>query len=99
MWESNGWGQALFSGVQQQNEGQQAQTVTEEFPSVQVEKNIHFESEKALEQAAERGCGVSSEDIQNPPEHLLVQPTPGNCQSSGVGIDDFQRSLPTLMIL
>ena len=50
----------------------------------------HRKSDRALEQAAQRGCRVFfSGDAQNPPEHLPVQPAVGN----------LQRSLPTPMIL
>ena len=38
----------------------------------------------ALEQAAQRGCGVSSGDIQNPPVCLPVHPAVGNCSSRGL---------------
>jgi len=33
---------------------------------------VREKSDRALQQAAQRGCGVSSEDIQNPPECLPV---------------------------
>ena len=43
------------------------------------EKKLHyFDGDRALEQAAQRGCGVTSGDIQNLPGHFPVQPTPGN---------------------
>ncbi len=49
----------------------------------------------ALEQAAQRGCGVSfSGDIQNPPGRFPVKHTVGNCFSGGLDKDDLQRSLP-----
>jgi len=60
-----------------------------------------FESHKALEQAAQRGCGVSfSGDIENPPGQGPVQPAVGDPASAGgVGLDDPQRSLLTPTIL
>jgi len=55
----------------------------------------------ALEQAAQRGCGVSfSGDIQNPPGWGPVQPAVGETAlARGLGLDDLQRSLPTPTIL
>lgn len=47
-----------------QDKGQQAQTVTQKVPSEDEEKH-HCEDSRALEQAAQRVCGVSlSGDIQ-----------------------------------
>ena len=46
-----------------------------------------FESDGALEQAAQGGCGVSfSEDIQDPPGQGPLQPTVGDPASAG-GLD------------
>ena len=77
-WESNGWGQALFSGVQQQNKGQWAQIGTLEVPYKHEEEILYHEGDGALEQTVQRGCGVSSGDIQNPLGLLSVQLTLGN---------------------
>ena len=69
---SRGQGQTLFSGAQRQDKGQRAQTEAQEVPP-ERRKNF-FTTESALEQSAERGCGVSSEDIQNSPGCSPVQP-------------------------
>ena len=94
---SGGWGQALFSGAQWQDKGQWAQTEAQEVPSEHEEELLPSEGDGALEQSAQRGCGVSfSGDIQDPP----VQPAVGDPASAGgVGLDDPQRSLPTPTIL
>ncbi|GAB0207908.1 mitochondrial enolase superfamily member 1 [Grus japonensis] len=65
------------------------------------EKLLHFEGDRALEQVAQRGCGVSfSGDIQNPPGCNPVQPALGEpALAEGVGLDDLQRCLPTPTIL
>ena len=45
---------------------------------VNEEKCVYFESDRAVEQAAQEGCGVSfSGGLQNPPEHDPVQPALG----------------------
>ena len=82
---SGGWGQALFSSAQQQDKGQWAQTEAQEVPSEYEEEFLPSEGDKALEQAAQGGCGVSfSGDIQDPPG--LVQPAVGDPASAG-GLD------------
>ena len=57
---AGGWGQALFSGAQRQDRGQQAQTATQEVPSEREEELLYPEGDRALGQAAQRVCGVSS---------------------------------------
>ncbi|KAJ7417875.1 hypothetical protein BTVI_31140 [Pitangus sulphuratus] len=65
------------------------------------EELLYIEEGRVLEQAAHRGHGVSlSGDIQNPPGHIPVSPAPGDSAfAGGIGLDDLQRSLPTLTIL
>ena len=97
---SREWGQTLFSGAQQQDKGQQAQTRTQEVPSEYEEKLIRLKGDRAREQAAQRGCGVSSGDIQNPPGCDPVQPALGDpALAGGVGLDDLQRSPPAPALL
>jgi len=50
---SGGWGQTVFSGAQQQDKGQQAQTEAQEVPPEQKEELLHFEDDGALEQVAQ----------------------------------------------
>ena len=50
---SGGWGQALFSGAQRQDKGQQAQTEAQEVPSEHEEELLPSEGDGALEQAAQ----------------------------------------------
>jgi len=74
----------LFSGAQQQDKGQRAQTEAEEAPAEHEEELLHSEGNIALAQAAQRGCGVSfSGDSQAPPGHGPVQPALGDPASAG----------------
>lgn len=45
--------------------GNKAQTEVQEVPPECEEKFLHCVSDRALVQAAQKGCGVCSEDIQN----------------------------------
>jgi len=84
---SGGWGQALFSGAQQQDKGQWTQTGAEEAPAENEEELLPSEGDRALEQAAQGGCGVSfSGDIQAPPGRGAVQPALGD-PASAAGLD------------
>ncbi|GAB0185709.1 mitochondrial enolase superfamily member 1 [Grus japonensis] len=82
-------GARLFSMVpsdRTRDNGQWAQTRTQEVPSEHGEK-LHSEGDRALEQAAQRGCGVSfSGDIQNLPGCDCVQPALGDPALAG-GLD------------
>ena len=53
-------------------------------PSEHEEELLHSEGDRALEQAAQGGCGVSfSGDIQDPPGQVPVQPAVGDPASAG----------------
>jgi len=80
---SGGRGQTLFSGAQQQDKGQRAQTEAEEVPSEHEEELLPSEVDGAQEQAAQRDCGVSfSGDIQDPPGQGPLQPALGDPASA-----------------
>ena len=79
---------------------QLTQTGTQEVLYGHKEDLIYCEGDRALEQAAQGGCGVFfSGGIQDPLGHFPVQPAIQNLLQLGVGLDDLQRSLQTPMIL
>ena len=81
---SGGWGQTLFSGAQRQDKGQWAHTEAEEVPAEHEEELPSSEDDGALEQAAQRGWGVSSSgDTQDPPGRGPVQPALGDPALAG----------------
>jgi len=59
------------------------------------------ESDPALAQVIQKGCGVSFlRDIQKPYGHSPEQPAVGGPDWAGdLGPDDFQRSLPISTVL
>ena len=64
-----------------------AQTEAQEVPAEHEEEILHSEGDRALEQAAQRGCGVSlSGDIQDLSGQGPVQPAVGDPASAG-GVD------------
>ena len=64
-----------------------AQTEAQEVPSEHEEELLPSEGDGALEQAAQKGCGVSfSGDIQDPPGQSPLQTALGDPASAG-GLD------------
>lgn len=59
MWETEGLGQPLFSGLWGQNKGQWPQNGAQEALHQHAKQMLHGEGDGALEQAAQGGCGVS----------------------------------------
>ena len=90
---SGGRGQTLLSGAQRQDKGQRAQTEAEEVPSEHEEELLPSEGDRALEQAAQGGCGVSSGDIQDPPGQGPLHPTIGD-PASAEGLDQMTHRGP-----
>ena len=87
-------GQTLFTGAQRQDKGQWAQTEAQEVPSEHEEELLPSEGDGAVEQAAQRDCGVSfSGDIQDLPGHSPVQPAVGDPASAG-GLDQMTHRRP-----
>ena len=70
-----------------QDKGQQTQTEAQEVLSEDEEELLPSEGDRALEQAAQGGCGVSfSGDIPDPPGQGPLQPTVDDPASAG-GLD------------
>jgi len=70
---SKGGGHAHLGGAQQHDKRQWVQTGTQEIPSEHEEELLYCQDDGALEQAAERGCGVSlSGNTPDLPGHFSV---------------------------
>jgi len=65
------------------------QKLQKKLPSEQEEElTLRVTGDRALEEAAQRGCGVSfSGGIQNPPGRHPVQPALGDPASAAGGLD------------
>ena len=59
------------------NKGQQAETEMQEVPYKHKEELLYCKGGRAVEQAAQRECGVFSSDIYSLPGLFPVQPTVG----------------------
>jgi len=71
-----------------------------EHRNFHVEELLYSKGDRALEQAAQRSCGVSFYgDIQDSSGCLPVQPIGGACVSYGVGLASLLMSLTTPLIL
>jgi len=60
---SGGWGQTLFSGAQQQDEGQGAQTEAREVLSEHKEELLHSEGDGALNKLPRKAVDSPSLEI------------------------------------
>jgi len=72
-------GARFFSAVCSNRMGQQAETGTQEVPHKRAKELVYCEDDRALEQPAQRGCGVSfSGNTQDLSGHFPAQPTQRN---------------------
>ncbi|RMC13894.1 hypothetical protein DUI87_08977 [Hirundo rustica rustica] len=80
-------GARLFSGTQRQNKEQWPSAEAQKVPSPREEERLYVEGDRALDEAAQAGRGVSlSEEIPNPPGHVPVSPALGDPALAG-GVD------------
>lgn len=78
-------GKCQVDRARQLEKGQCAQTGRQEFPCEHERKLLYYKSDRALQQAVQKGCGLY---IQNPPGHI-----PGQLISRAAGGTDFSRVL------
>lgn len=65
-----------------------------------IEELLYDKGDGILDQAAQRGCGVSSGDIQDPSDaYLCNTPIAGSLPQQGVALSDFPMSLLTPVTL
>ncbi|KAK4817922.1 hypothetical protein QYF61_002763 [Mycteria americana] len=84
----------------EKDQGQWAQTETQEGPTERLETLFYCEGDRALAQIAQGGCGVSIlGDVQKPLNMVLGSLLWVALLEQGVGPDDLQRFLPTSAIL
>ena len=92
--------QTLFGGAQQQDEGQQAQTETQEVPSEYEEKLLSFEVPEPGPGCPERLWSLLLCRHSKPAWTCSCATSPRHsCSSRGIGLDDLLRSLPIPNIL
>jgi len=92
--------EASFQQSVRTRQGETAINWSTEVLHQYVKELLHSEGHRALEQAAQGGCGFSlSGDIQDPPGCLPVQPAVGSLLCRRVGLSDLQSSLPAPTVL
>ena len=76
-------GQTLFSGAQQQDKGQWAQTEAQEVPAEHEEELLHSEGDGALNRLPREAVESRSLEMEDPPGQGPVQPALGDPASAG----------------
>ena len=74
----------LFSEMHGDRKGGNGHKLKHRKFHTNVHELLHSKGDGALEQAAQRGCGVSSGNTEDPPGRLSVQPAVGACFAGGL---------------